>query len=171
VSYDDNRSLIRGLWPNAEITETMASLFRERLSRLDQEVLAEAIKAARVDSRWHTPELGEILGQYEKFRRIAAVAKPVATQHQKRPKVPEVDPAVEQRVQRDAMTVIREATLSDEECIANAIWARWEANEIGSNIACRLLTELKLKLYPGPCLSRITKDGEIVPLVAVEDPF
>ena len=70
----------------------------------------------------------------------------------------------QRRTYEDAMAVIEEATEESAESIRRAIWNRWEAGEIGSATASRLLTELALKLSGGPGLTRILPDGSQEPM-------
>lgn len=159
MTYDENRELIRGLWPHATIPQAMADLFRERLEHLDQDALAGAIKSARVESKFPTPELRDILDAYNRARRLEAISKPKPVDHGPKISLPKVDPEVERKVVAEARSVIRESRPEAEESIKRAIWRRWEANDIGSGKASGLLADLHLKIYGGPGMRFINKDG------------
>lgn len=101
VTWEQNKTAIRELWPNATIEPALASLFAERLSHLDQAILAEAIREARIQSRFPTPEIRDILDAYHKAQRMSPQAW--QPRHYEKPLPPslDVDPEVERKTVRD----------------------------------------------------------------------
>jgi hypothetical protein len=145
VTWDENKELIRGLWPNAAIEPALAELFAERLSGLDQGVLREAVKDARVASRFHTPELGEILGCYHKSKRLSSRSwQPPAREKPPTP-TPGVDPEEERRTVED-IRILRsevEHTVEAVEELIERILDAMIANRIGSVMTHRMLIPLQ----------------------------
>jgi hypothetical protein len=165
TTYDDNRSLIRGLWPKAEISKELADLFSERLQPLDQDLLSDALKLARIESRYPTPDLGEILESYSKQRRLSHVAtKSYSAAPPPKQKMPDVDKEAERKIVQEARSLIKSSQPEDADCIRDAIWDRWEAGELSSAKCSTLLSELLLMINGGPGISRIGDDGEPEPL-------
>jgi hypothetical protein len=145
VTWDENRALIKGLWPNATIEPALASLFKERLSGLDQIVLAEAIKEAKVASKWPTPELGDILAAYAKARRFQPDEWKPQLRVNPIPPSPGVDPAEEQKTIRD-IEVLRstvEHTVEAVERLIEQILDAMCADRISSVATCRMLFPLQ----------------------------
>jgi len=145
VTYDDNKDLIRGLWPTAAIEPAMADLFAERLSRLNQDVLCEAIKEARISSRFHTPELGEILNCYHKQKRMSADSwQPPRREPAPQP-TPGVDPTEEAKTLRDIRILMQdcEHTVEAVEQLIEDILDAMIANRIGTILAHRQLVHLQ----------------------------
>jgi len=101
VTWEQNKTAIRELWPNATIEPALASLFAERLSHLDQAILAEAIREARIQSRFPTPEIRDILDAYHKAQRMSPQAWRPQQCEKPLPPSPDVDPEVEQKTVRD----------------------------------------------------------------------
>lgn len=163
TTYAENRQRIKGLWPNATIPQQLADLFAERLEKLDQEILAEAIKAARIDSKFPTPELRDILTSYERQRRLCEVSKPQPKTHEPKVRLPDIDRDTQRKVVQDARSLIRDATAADAESIRNAIWSRWEAGEIDSACTSGLLAELHSHLTGTTGMRIINRDGADVP--------
>jgi len=145
VTYEDNKDLIRGLWPTAAIEPAMADLFAERLSCLNQDVLREAIKEARISSRFHTPELGEILNCYHKSKRLSSDSwVPKRPRHKPTP-TPGVDPDEEEQTIRDIQLLQQavEHTVEAVEELIERILDAMIANRIGSVETCRQLIPLQ----------------------------
>ena len=146
MTYDDNKELIRGLWPTAAIEPAMADLFAERLSHLNQDVLAEAIKEARIASRFHTPELGEILNCYHKSKRLTSESWKPAKREAPAEPTPGVDPDEEARTLREIriLTAEVEHTVEAVEALIERILDAMQANRIGTIMAHRQLIPLSL---------------------------
>lgn len=173
ITYEDNRRLMKGLWPNATIPQALADLFSERLEKLDQEILADAVKHARIESQYPTPELRDILASYERQRRLRQVSSPVVSRPKEpRIRLPEVDQQTQRRVVDEAKSLIREATASDAESIRRAVWSRFEAGEIDSARTSHLLSELEKKLSGSIGMRVIQQDGSDVAAAAFDEvPF
>lgn len=78
--YDDNRRLMAEMWPRATLSDAMRMMFRDRLSRLKQDILADAIREARVNHPGsREPELKWILKHYHDFARNRVdAARPIS---------------------------------------------------------------------------------------------
>lgn len=101
MTWGENKNAIRELWPNATIEPALAQLFVDRLSGLDQSILAEAIREARIQSRYPTPELREILDAYHKSKRLSGDAWKPKDREKPLPPSPNVDPEVERKTVSD----------------------------------------------------------------------
>lgn len=145
MSWDENLSLLNDLWPNADIRPALNDLFAERLSGLNQEVLAAAIKEARIASRFHTPELGEILNCYHKQKRMSAESWTPTRREPAPQPTPGVDPDEEAKTLRDIRILQRdcEHTVEAVEQLIEDILDAMMANRIGTILAHRQLVPLQ----------------------------
>lgn len=145
MTWTENLALLNDLWPNADIRPALNDLFAERLSGLNQDVLAESIKEARISSRFHTPELGEILNCYHKSKRLSSESwVPKRPRHKPTP-TPGVDPDEEEQTIRD-IQLLRQAvehTVEAVEELIERILDAMIANRIGSVETCRQLIPLQ----------------------------
>ena len=63
-TIDANIRLAMGLYPSAQWTPELLALWRERLSGLHQDIVAEAITLTKPKYSSHQPEIKWVLGQY-----------------------------------------------------------------------------------------------------------
>ena len=145
MSWNENLALLNDLWPNADIRPALNDLFAERLSGLDQDVLSESIKAARIDSRFHTPELGEILQHYHKAKRMSVSSWQPPERVRRAEPTPGVDQAEEAKTLRDIRILMRdcEHTVEAVEQLIEDILDAMVANRIGTVLAHRQLVPLQ----------------------------
>ncbi len=74
TTWEDNKNLLAGLWPNYEPSDAERDLFAESLSKLNQDDVREAIRDVRSTTRNELkPPLSEILHE-ARSRRTAALA-------------------------------------------------------------------------------------------------
>lgn len=75
-----------------------------------------------------------------------------------------VDPAVEASLLRDFSTLIAASANEDLPAIKVMILDKTEDWKLGAVPAYRLLCEIEQRLRPGQRMSRVTRDGDIVPM-------
>jgi hypothetical protein len=145
MTWSENMALVNDLWPNADIRPALNDLFVERLSGLDQNALSDAIKSARIDSRFHTPELGDILHHYNRSRRLHSAAWESKPREKPPAPTPGVDPEEERRTVED-IRILRsevEHTVEAVEELIERILDAMIANRIGSVMTHRMLIPLQ----------------------------
>ena len=146
MTWEENKNAIRELWPNATIEPALAQLFVDRLSGLDQSVLAEAVREARIQSRYPTPELREILDAYHKVKRLSGDAWKPRDRERPLPPSPDVAPEVEQKTVRDIRYLLSNVqhTVEAVEALIERILDAMDKNLIGPAMTQRQLVPLQV---------------------------
>lgn len=74
MTWDENKALINGLWPQHEFTPEEGELFRSDLASLDQEMLADAIRNTKRhhDTAWI--HLKWLLDEYRQLKQAKSKA-------------------------------------------------------------------------------------------------
>jgi hypothetical protein len=75
-----------------------------------------------------------------------------------------VDPVVEASLLRDFSTLIAASANEDLPAIKVMILDKMDDWKLGAVPAYRLLCEIEQRLRPGQRMSRVTRDGDIVPM-------
>ena len=183
MTWEENKNAIRELWPNATIEPALAQLFVDRLAGLDQSVLAEAVREARIQSRYPTPELREILDAYHKSKRLSGETWKPKQRERPLPPSPDVDPKVEQKTVGDIRYLLAnvEHTVEVVEALIERILDAMDKNLISPAMTQRQLVPLqvlKLKLmgrvvHPAalPDAVRIWPELATCPSEATEGPL
>lgn len=146
MTWDENRKAIRELWPNATIEPALANLFIDRLSGLDQTILAEALREARIQSRYPTPELREILEAYHRCKRFSGDAWMPRQRERPLPPSPNVDPAMEKKTVSDIRYLLAnvEHTVEAVDELIERILDAMDKNLIGAAMTKRQLVPLQV---------------------------
>jgi hypothetical protein len=84
--------------------------------------------------------------------------------HKNRRSGKHIDPQREAALMRDFSSIVAVSSTADLPAIKVLILDKMDAWEIGAVSAFRLLCEIEQKLRPGHRMSRVTRDGEIVPM-------
>jgi hypothetical protein len=145
-TWADSRALIQGLWPNAAMTKELAGLFEDRLSNLDHSLLATAIGNHRIESKFPSPDIGEILSAYHKAKRLDSSAWKSRERDPPLPPSPEVDVAVESRTAKQIDVLSQEVnrSIEDVEDLIERVLDAMDENQIGPPTANRKLVPLQV---------------------------
>jgi hypothetical protein len=171
TSYADNVSLINGLWQNFAPSDDLRDLFRETFSRLDQEVFRQAIKQVRQDTDTAWPSVRNLLDAYRVLWQRRGGRRPAAaTQRLPRTVIPAVDVARERLLITEYEQLIDHADDENFYRLESDILDRYDAHAFSSHSAYTLLRRLRARVFGGPGLSQVTREGGLKPL-AVEVSF
>ena len=69
ITWEDNETAIRDLWPTAMYPPALKTLIKQQLSKLNQQWLREAIEQVKCQFASHQPELKWWLQAYEKIEK------------------------------------------------------------------------------------------------------
>lgn len=75
MDWETNRQTIRALWPAAQFNEAERGIFREELEKLDQQLLASAIKEVKKKFWAEQPQLKWFVDEYATASEAARQAK------------------------------------------------------------------------------------------------
>lgn len=165
-TYEDNVEAINELWQSFAPTHELRQLFRERLAKLDQAALYEAIKQAKVDNEGPWPAIKWFITAYAEVQRKRREAMPKPSQTQVRNVIPEVDTEAEKTLVQEFYGAIEVCTDEGFHQLDEMILDKMEKeNRLSALSAHRLCRQLRDQLFGvGPGLSRVTANGDIEPL-------
>lgn len=161
-TYEDNVEAINELWQSFAPTHELRQLFRERLSKLDQPTLYEAIKQAKVDNEGPWPAIKWFTSAYADIQRKRRESAPKPSQTYVRNVIPEVDTEAEKKLVQDFYAAIEGCDDEGFHAMDKMILDKYEANLLSSLSAHRLCRQLRIHLFgDGPGLSRVTASGDV----------
>ena len=165
-TYEDNVEAINELWQSFAPTHELRQLFRERLAKLDQAALYEAIKQAKVDNEGPWPAIKWFITAYAEVQRKRREAMPKPSQTYVRNVIPDVDTEAEKKLLQEFYAAIEVCTDEgfhqlDEMILDKAV----KENALSSVSAHRLCRQLRHHLFgAGPGLSHVTAGGDLEPM-------
>ena len=171
-TYEDNVEVINELWQTFNPTHELRQLFRERLSKYDQDLLYEAIKQARVDNdgpwpaiKWFAQAYGECQRRRVNQKVHWREASPASRKPSAKTSVQGPDADEERNLIRDFHAVIDDCTDEGFHDLDKRILDKYEAGLLTSENAYLLCRALRVHLFgEGPGLSRITPAGDLAAL-------
>lgn len=165
-TYDDNVEVINELWQSFAPTHELRQLFRERLEKLDQNVLYEAIKQAKVDNDGPWPAIKWFTSAYNEIKRKQLQSAPHKPSQYVRNIIPDVDVAEENRLVSEFCAAIEGCNDEGFIGLREMILDKYDAHLLSSLNAHRLCRQLLVHLgyVVGAGLSQVGKSGELSPL-------
>ena len=165
-TWHENAKAINQLWQTFQPAEELRKLFRETFERLDQDVLYEAIKAARIedDKPWPTIRLINTCYSAQVAKRKRQVPRQaINTETRTTFAVPDTEE--ERKLVTDLEYVIDSSTDEQFHGIEKIVLDRLVQERLASVSAFRLLQRLRVKVFgEGPGLSVVGRDGDLEPL-------
>lgn len=165
-TYDDNVEVINELWQSFTPTHELRQLFRERLQKLEQDVLYEAIKQAKVDNEGPWPAIKWFTAAYNEIKRKQIQSAPHKPSQYIRHIIPDVDVAEENRLVSEFCAAIEGCTDEGFTSMRDMILDKYDAHLLSSLNAHRLCRQLLVHLgyVVGAGLSHVSKTGEVTPM-------
>jgi len=166
-TYEDNVEVINQLWQSFSPTQELRQLFRERLHKLDQGVLYEAIKQAKVDNEGPWPAIKWFTTAYAECNRKRrwTLEEKRASQTGVRNVIPQPDTDAEKKLVRDFYAAIEGCDDQGFRDLDALILKKYDEHLLSSVSAFRLCRQLRLHVLGDSAgLSKVTSSGDIVPL-------
>lgn len=166
-TYEDNVEAINQLWQAFTPTHELRQLFREKLSKLDQAVLYEAIKQAKVDNEGPWPAIKWFTVAYAEVQRKRRESTPKTMEKHTRTILPDIDTEQEKRLVADFQLAIQGCNDEGFKHLEGMILDKMSKELLLSSLSThRLLHSLQVHLGYGAAtgLSRVTKDGDLEPM-------
>jgi hypothetical protein len=163
-TYEDNVETINELWQTFMPTHELKQLFREQLSKLNQDVLYLSIKRAKVDNegpwpaiKWFTTAYADVQRKLREAGEVREVAyKPIKNT------LPKVDGDAEAKLVSDFRLAIQDCGDQGFVALHDMIVDRVGRCEIGLANGARLCNELREHVFgPSVGLSRVDKSGDL----------
>lgn len=162
-TYEDNVEAINQLWQSFTPTHELRQLFRERLSKLDQAALYEAIKQAKVENEGPWPAIKWFITAYADVQRKRRESMPKAREKYERSIFPEIDTEDEKRLVKEFQAAIEGCTDDGfhqlDEMILDKMSKENRLSAHSTHCLCRSLREHLFGAGPG--LSRVGRNGEL----------
>lgn len=161
-TWEENKTTINQLWPQCRWTAEEGDLWRGDLSRLDQDVLYDAIRDVKRGHDTLYPQLKWMLDTYRDLAALKKSASVTKTKAEVKLKL-EIDEAENARLVEDCMKMIDGSTREDfpsvEKTILDAL------KRMYASAALRLLKYARRRLLgQEETFGRVTKDGNIEPI-------
>lgn len=160
-TYEDNVEAINELWQSFAPTHELRQLFRERLAKLDQAALYEAIKQAKVDNEGPWPAIKWFITAYAEVQRKRREAMPKPRETYTRSVIPAVDTEAEKQLVKEFQMAIEGCTDEGfrqlDEMILDKMEKENRLSAYSTHCLCRQLREHLFGVGPG--LSRVTPEG------------
>lgn len=165
-TYEDNVEVINQLWQSFTPTHELRQLFRERLHRLDQDILYEAIKQAKVENDGPWPSIKWFTSAFSDIQKKQLQSAPYKPSRYVRNVIPDVDAESEKVLIAEFCAAIEGCTDEGFYEMEKLILDKYDASLLSSLSAFRLLRQLLIHLGygVGSGLSRVGKHGETSPL-------
>ena len=164
-TWEENKTTINQLWPQCRWTGEEGELWRGDLSRLDQDVLYDAIRDVK---RSHDTLYPQLKWMLETYRELAALKKSAGVTKTKAEVKIKLDINEEENAKLvdDCMKMIDESTRADfpsvEETVLNQLKQK---NGIYASAAVRLLRYARRRLLgQEETFGRVAMDGRIEPI-------
>lgn len=161
-TWEENKTSINQLWPQCRWTGEEGELWRGDLSRLDQDVLYDAIKDVKRGHDTLYPQLKWMLDTYRELASLKKSASVTKTKAEVKLKL-DINEAENAKLVDDCMKLIDESTREDfpsvEKTILDAL------KRMHASAALRLLKYARRRLLgQEETFGRVTKDGNIEPI-------
>lgn len=161
-TWEENKTSINQLWPQCRWTAEEGELWRGDLSRLDQDVLYDAIRDVKRGHDTLYPQLKWMLDTYRELASLKKSASVTKTKAEVKLKL-DIDEAENAKLVDDCMKLIDESIREDfpsvEKTILDAL------KRMHASAALRLLKYARRRLLgQEETFGRVTKDGNIEPI-------
>lgn len=164
-TWEENKTSINQLWPQCRWTAEEGELWRGDLSRLDQDVLYDAIRDVKRGHDTLYPQLKWMLDTYRELASLKKNASVTRTKAEVKLNI-EIDEAENAKLVDECVKMIDGSTREDfataEETVLKQLKRK---NGIHSSAALRLLKYARRRLLgQEEAFGRVTKDGNIEPI-------
>lgn len=144
-TWDDNRQAINQLWPMNQLTEEERRLWSDDLSRLNQDMLYDALRNVKRNHDSNYPQIKWIRDEYRTLDRLASLkSRRPASAEAKVPVI--IDTDAEARMRDDLKVMIETATPADKDATVDMIADKAGKCEISMATAFRLVRYLLERL-------------------------
>lgn len=165
-TYEDNVEVINQLWQSFTPTHELRQLFRERLEKLDQAVLYEAIKQAKVENDGPWPAIKWFTSEYRQIKQRQIESAPHKPTPYVRNVIPDVDADAEKELVKEFCIAIEGCNDEGFKSLRDMILDKYDEHLLSSLGALRLCRHLldHLGYVVGVGMSKVSANGDISPL-------